>query len=182
MNDSGIIKLFYERNDSAVKFVNEMYGKKMQRLAERMLGSEEDAKECVNDALLRAWDSIPPNKPENLSAYMMALCRNIALNMIDWKKAKKRNAEILSLSSELKDCIPSGDIVDKDYDLTELLSAFLVGISKEKRTIFMRRYWYADSIAEIARLYGYRTGRVKVILHRVRKELKQYLKEEGVEV
>ncbi len=180
MNDSGIIKLFYERNDSAIKFVSEAYGAKMQRMAVRFLGSKEDAEECVNDALMRAWDSIPPNNPDNLSAYMMALCRNVALNMIDWKNTKKRNAEVVSLSSELENCIPSGCNIDKDYDLNQLFSTFLMGISKEKRTMFMRRYWYADSIEDIARTFGCSKSKVKVTLHRIRNELKEFLKEEGV--
>ena len=105
MNDSGIIRLFFERDDDAIKYTSDSYGGKMQRMAERMLGSEEDAKECVNDTLMKAWNTIPPSRPDNLQAYLMTLCRNIALNMIDWKKAKKRHAEVIELTKELENCI-----------------------------------------------------------------------------
>lgn len=180
MNDSGIIKLFFERDNDAVKYTNDNYGGKMRRMAEQMLGSREDAEECVNDTLMKVWDSIPPNNPNNLQAYIMKLCRNTALNMIEWKNAKKRYAEVVSLTKELEDCIPSGSTTDEDSELSEVLSAFLAGISKEKRTMFVRRYWFSDSIEDIANMFGCSQSKVKVTLHRIRKELKEFLKEEGV--
>ncbi len=180
MNDSGIIKLFFERDDDAVKYTSESYGLLMQRMAERILGSKEDAQECVNDTLMKVWNTIPPNRPNHLPAYLMTLCRNTALNMIVWKKAQKRNAEVISLTKELENCIPDNALTDEDYNLSELLNAFLVSISKEKRTMFVRRYWYSDSIEDIAKQFGCSQNKVKVTLHRIRKELKDFLKKEGV--
>ncbi len=181
MNDSGIIKLFFQRDNDAVKHTSDNYGGKMMRMAEQMLGSKEDAQECVNDTLLKVWDSIPPNNPDNLQAYIMRLCRNTALNMIEWKNAKKRHAEVISLTKELEDCIPGGETVDsEDSELSEVFSTFLKSISKEKRTMFVRRYWFSDSIEDIAKMFGCSQSKVKVTLHRTRKELKDYLIKEGV--
>ncbi|MBQ4284740.1 MAG: RNA polymerase sigma factor [Lachnospira sp.] len=182
MNDSGIIRLFFERDDDAIKYTSDSYGGKMQRMAERMLGSEEDAKECVNDTLMKAWNTIPPSRPDNLQAYLMTLCRNIALNMIDWKKAKKRHAEVIELTKELENCIPGKEYSDGGEDISELLSAFLKGLPKKNRMIFVRRYWYSDSIEDIAKMFGCSQSSVKVTLHRMRKELKKYLEQEGINI
>ncbi len=186
MNDSGIIRLFFKRDNDAIKYASEAYGTKMQYMAANMLGSKEDAEECVNDTLMKVWDTIPPNHPDNLAAYMFTICRNIALNKINWKNAKKRYAEVISLTEELENCIPDKGLVgggqaEDDY-LSEVISTFLAGISKEKRTMFVRRYWYSDDIDTIADMFGYSKSKVKVTLHRVRKELKKYLEKEGVKV
>lgn len=180
MNDFEIVRLFLERDSDAIKYTSESYGAIMQRMAERILGSKEDAEECVNDTLMKVWNTIPPNRPKHLPAYLMTLCRNTALNIIVWKKAQKRNAEVVSLTKELENCIPSGVEGNEDYNLSELLSAFLRGISKEKRNMFVRRYWYSDSLEDIAKMFGYSQSKVKVTLHRTRKELKEFLKKEGV--
>lgn len=185
MNDYEIVRLLFERDNDGIKYASELYSGRMQRMAENMLGSKEDAKECVNDALMRVWETIPPNQPDNLYAYIMTLCRNIAYNMIDWKNAKKRSAEIVPLTNELEMCVPDkltqGDMVD-EYALGEIISEFLEGIPKEKRIMFVRRYWYSDDVADIAKRFGCSKGRVNVTLHRVRKDLKKYLEEAGVRV
>ena len=185
MNDSGIISLLFERDKEAIKYTSEAYSGMMQRMAQNMLGSKEDAEECVNDTLMRVWDTIPPNHPNNLCAYIMTLCRNVAFNMIDWKNAKKRHAEVIPLTEELANCIPDNNTLPdniSDNGLSEIISAFLAGISKEKRVMFVRRYWYSDDIDTIAKMYGYSVSKVKVTLYRTRKELKEYLKKEGVAV
>lgn len=181
MEDKEIIALFFARNVEAIERTTNKYGKRLQKLAERILDSREDAAECVNDTFFRAWNSIPPAKPQYLYAYLACICRNEALNKLDYHHAGKRRAVFVELTKEMEACIPdNGQEEDASEELKELLNLFLRELSEEKRNLFLRRYWFGDSYKDMAKRFGYSESKVKVMLHRIRKELKNYLEKEGI--
>lgn len=184
MEDKEIIALYFTRDAEASKYTYEKYGDKLKKQAERILNSKEDAEECVNDALLNAWNAIPPNNPIYFGAYLSQICRNLALNRLDKNKAKKRKAVIVELTKEMEACIPDNRTAEQiaQKELAKLLNDFLKGLSEEKRNIFLRRYWYADSYKEIAKWFGCSEGKIKIVLYRTRSELKKFLQKEGVEL
>lgn len=181
MEDDKIIELLWNREEQGIKELENKYGKELKRLSERMVNAE-DAEECVSDTYIAVWNSIPPKKPDFLFAYISKICRNISLNKVEWNHASKRNAQIIELSSELEQCIPDMSNTLDIRELGDILSVFLHTLSDEKRKMFIRRYWYGDSINELAQLFGYRDSKVKSILFRVRNELREYLKKEGVAI
>lgn len=184
MEDQEIIALFWDRDNSAIHAAQEKYGGSLLHLAERLLHSPQDAEECVNDAYLKAWNAIPPERPSLLFAYLAKVCRNLALDRLDWRNAQKRKAEVVSLTLELGNCIPAGRNRDKleSWEIGELMTGFLRQLPEEQRNIFLRRYWYADSIRDIAWRYGYGESKVKTTLMRLRNKLRSYLEGEGVTV
>ena len=184
MEDEAIIALYFARSDSAITETSAKYGEKLQRLSERFLRAKEDAEECVNDTYLGAWNAIPPQKPLHFFAFLAKLCRNIACNRLDWLNAKKRSAEVISLTAEMAECLP-GEMDDEAMDarmLGELLNGFLKALPEDSRLIFMRRYWYMDSVKEIAARYKMGESRVKTSLHRTRQKLRAYLEKEDFSV
>ena len=182
MEDREIIAGLLRRDDTALEELQEKYGSRLFRLAGRFLSSREDAEEAVNDAYLRAWNTIPPQEPEHLFAYVAQLCRYAALEKVDWLTAKKRRGTVVELTEELAQCLPdtAAQRERESRELGEALNGFLATLDKEKRVLFLRRYWYGDSIREIAA--GSRVGesKVKTALVRVRKDLKNYLEKEGI--
>lgn len=183
MNDGEIVDAFLERDESAIEMVREKYGAKLGAIAFGLLGDRGHAEECVNDAYLAAWSSIPPHEPrEYLAAFLAKLVRANAIDRIRSGAAQKRCAELAELTKELESCIPAPLSTEQEVDGRELMravSAFLRGISEEKRAVFVRRYWYADSIEAIAKRGSMTRGKVKSILFRVRNELRLYLEKEG---
>lgn len=182
MEDKEIIALYFARDVEAITRTTSKYGGKLQLLAERMLGSKEDAAECVNDTYLRAWNSIPPAAPTYLSAYLTKICRNEVLNKLDYNKAGKRNGNLVELTREMEACIPDMHR-DEEIHIQELqtaLQSFLEELPEEKRNVFLRRYWFGDSCKEVAERFGYSEGKIKVMLHRIRKDLKKYLEKEDI--
>lgn len=177
MEDSEILKLFLERKEQAISELDHKYGTRLKLLAERMV-SAEDAKECVNDTYLAVWNSVPPNRPEYLFAYAAKICRNLALNKIEREQAAKRSAVVVQLSAELMECIPDNALAADETGLRELLVTFLGGLTEEKRKLFLRRYWYGESVKELAEAFGYRESKVKSMLFRLRKQLWNELKKE----
>ena len=155
------------------------YGKLCYRIAYGILSSREDAEKCVNDGYMRLWKSIPPQKPEKLSAYLAKIVRNLSLDRLDGRKSAKAGGK--ALIDELTDAIPdaSGDIVE-DVALRDALNRFFRGLSARDRKIFLGRYWYAADLATLARAYGESIASVKVVLHRTRLALKKALEEEGI--
>lgn len=138
--------------------------------------------ECVNDTYMKAWNSIPPARPEYLFAFLAASARNIAIDMIRKNTAEKRRAKVVELTKELEECIGDGGLqahLDKE-DIGEMLSHFLETVDKNKRIIFLRRYWYSDSIRDISERMQMSESAVKVTLHRMRKELRKYMESEGL--
>ena len=183
MEDQQIIQLYWLRSEQAIEETEKCYGGKLQGLAYRILGVQEDAQECVSDTYLAAWNSIPPQWPEYLFSYLAKICRNLCLDRLDWLNAAKRKGEVIALTREMELCIPDRR---RDFDLEgkalgEALNRFLGTISRENRMIFLRRYWFADSIAEIAARYGLTQSKVKTSLHRTRRKLSDFLKKEGME-
>ena len=177
MDDRDILELLWERNEQALAELERKYGTRLKTLAIRMV-SEEDAEECVNDTYLAVWNSVPPNRPEYLFAYAAKICRNLALNKVEQSKAAKRSAVVVELSAELMECIPNNTLTKDETGLRELLVTFLGGLPEDKRKLFLRRYWYGESVKELAKAYGYRESKVKSILFRLRKQLWNELKKE----
>ena len=180
MEDEKILELFQKRDEQALKEVQSKYGVKLQKLAFRFLGSEADAEECVNDVYFKAWNTIPVQKPEHLSAYLVQICRYTAFNMLDRRTAQKRNAVLVELTAEMEQCIPDTSIQETSGEISEILNQFLETLPKEKRIIFLRRYWYGDNISEIAQAFHCKEGRIRTILCRTRKKLEKFLKERSV--
>lgn len=184
MEDNQIIALFFARNEDAIRRTDDAYGPRLYRLADGILRSGQDAEESVNDTYLRAWDTIPPRKPTYFFAYLARICRNFALDKLDWKNAAKRRAEVVSLTQEMELCIPDTrqDRVLEGKELGRILDAFLRSLTPENRVVFLRRYWYADTVAEIAARYGLSESAVQMRLSRTRAKLCTYLEKEGIPV
>ena len=184
MDDSKIIELFFARNEDAIKHTDDTYGRRLFRLADNIVHNDQDAEESVNDTYMKAWDTIPPQRPEHFFAYIAKICRNFALKRIDWQKAKKRNAEVVTLTQEMENCIPDTyrDMEADERELGRILDAFLRTLTPENQMVFLRRYWYVDTIAEIAVRYGISESAVQMRLNRTRSKLAMYLAKEGIKV
>lgn len=182
MDDERIIELFFRRNEDAIKYTNENYGKRLFNLANNITKNDEDAEECVNSTYMKTWNTIPPQCPSFFFAYIAKICRHLALDRFDWNRAAKRQAEIVSLSYELEMCIPDSRSADelKAKELGAILDSFLHSLSRENRIIFMRRYWYADSVGQIAKRFEMSEGAVSMRLNRCREKLRAHLEKEGV--
>ena len=184
MDDSKIIALFFLRNEDAIRYTQDAYGRRLFVLADNIVRNDQDAEESVNDTYMKAWNSIPPQKPIRFFAYLARICRNFALDKLDWKKAAKRNAEVISLTQEMESCIPDR-VHDREMEAKELgqiLDAFLRTLTEDNLLVFLRRYWFADSIAEIAARYHISENAVSMRLNRTRAKLRTYLAKEGIRV
>ncbi len=183
MEDRQIVDLYWARSEDAIEKTQEKYGKYCLYIAKNILGSDEDAEECVNDAYVNVWNSIPPNRPEKLSAFIGKITRNLALNRISYKKAKKRAGQSELVLEELEECLPAmqGDPSD-ELLLRDALNCFLASLPRLTRMIFMKRYWYMASVRDIANDCGVGESRVKVTLMRTRTKLKEYLEKEGINI
>ena len=184
MEDAKIIDLYFARNEDAICQTDAAYGKKLFRLADRILQNAQDSEESVSDTYIKVWETIPPTRPTYFYAYLAKICRHFALGKLDWKAAAKRKAEIISLTDEMALCIPDRQ---KEAELSakeigRALNGFLEELSQESRVIFLRRYWFCDSIAQIAERYGISESKVKMRLHRTRMQLADYLDKEGITV
>lgn len=184
MDDSKIIELFFARNEDAIKHTDDTYGRRLFHLADNIVHNDQDAEESVNDTYMKAWDTIPPQRPEHFFAYIAKICRNFALKRIDWQKAKKRNAEVVTLTQEMENCIPDTyrNMEADERELGRILDAFLRTLTPENQMVFLRRYWYVDTIAEIAIRYGISESAVQMRLNRTRSKLAMYLAKEGIKV
>ena len=183
MEDERIIELFSERSEQAIRELELKYGKICYRFSYNILSSREDAEECVNDAYLGAWNTIPPARPNPLLAYILKIVRNISTKAYWKKEAAKRNSHYTVTLQEIEDCIADRRTVEDEVDAKELahiIEGFLDTLSPENRVIFMRRYWFSDSYSDIAELTGLSEKNVSVRLTRIRGKLKKYLKEREV--
>ena len=184
MEDHKIIDLYWARSQQAIVESDQKYGPYCRAIALGILAMREDAEECVNDTYLGAWNAIPPTRPAHFFAFLAKLCRNLACNRLDWLNAAKRRADVVSLTDELAACVPGAD-GGREQALRELgglLSDFLRGLPQESRLFFLRRYWFMDSVKEIAERYAVGESRVKTSLFRTRRRLREYLEKEGVSV
>lgn len=185
MEDSQIIELYWQRSENAIAETSRKYGKLCRHIAMNIVGNFSDAEECENDTYVAAWNSIPPTRPNVLSAFLSKIARNIALNRYEYNKAQKRNNEFDLILSELEECIADQNTVEKAYEdgvVAAMIDEFLVGLSKEKRIIFVRRYWYSDAVKDIAKRMQISESKVKTVLFRIRKELQEYLGQRGIVV
>ena len=184
MEDKTILDMYFSRDEEAIQYTDALYGKKLFALANRILFDRQDAEESVSDTYMKAWTAIPPNRPFHFYAYLAKICRFIALGKLDWNNAAKRKAEILSLTDEMEQCIPDERCAAEadTREIGRIITQFLGGISAESRVIFMRRYWFCDSIAEIAKRYSISQSKVKMRLQRTRQQLAEHLKKEGISV
>lgn len=180
MEDSKIIALFFARNEAAIAETDLAYGKRLRGLSYRIVGSREDAEENVNDTYWKAWNAIPPERPKHYFGFLASICRHLSLDRLDWNNAGKRKSEVISLTQELEGCIPSPESRWEQDALGEALNAFLHTLPRENRVIFLRRYWFGDSLGEIARRCGLRESAVQMRLNRMRKKLRSFLEKEGV--
>ena len=180
MEDREIIALFFERNEAAIAEASRKYGAYLHCIARNVLGDDAFAEECVNDAYYKAWENIPPMRPERLGAWLGRLTRNIALNRLEKSHAEKRGGgETDAAFSELEGCIPSNspDIAES-IAFKNALNAFLASLPIEARRIFIQRYWYFLSVDEIARENGVTKSKVKTSLMRTRNKLRIHLEKE----
>lgn len=179
MNDGQIIDLFWERSQDAIAETSAKYGSYCHSIAFGILHSRLDAEECVNDTWLRTWDAIPPERPQRLPAFLGRITRNLALDRYDYLHAEKRSAPTDDLFSELSECIPSGRDEFAGLELRMLLSQFLRGLEPKPRNLFLRRYWYCDSVEELSKRFGMGQSAVKSSLFRTRNKLRVFLEKEG---
>lgn len=181
MDDSTIIALFNERSQKAIEQLSEKYGKTALTISINILKDEEDAKECVNDSYQSLWDKIPPESPSHLRAYFFSTVRNQSLKKYRSNTAKKRNSYYDSALSELENVLATENTVEEEINIKELSKAvnnFLGTLSKENRIIFVRRYFYGDSVGNIGELTGKSPHFVSVRLSRTREKLKEFLRKE----
>ena len=186
MEDHEIVSLFWARREEAIPAAAEKYGQGCTALSLGILGSAEDAEECVSDAYLRAWEAIPPHRPEKLGAFLMKLTRNLSFSRWRQRRAEKRGGGEVALAlSELGEIVSGGESAEEAVDrkaLTEELEAFLRGIDSRKRALFLRRYWYAHSVKDIAADAGMSPAAVTMTLRRLREQLRSHLTERGYDL
>ena len=184
MNDNEIVTLYFERNEKAISETAKKYGNYCFSISYKILQSLEDAEECVNDTWQSAWGSIPPQRPERLSVYLGKITRNLSLNRLKrYNSAKRGNGQINVALAELEESIPAAgrtETLVEQKQVTAVIERFLSVQPPMKRRIFLRRYWYLESVAEIARFYAISESRVTSILFRMRKELKSGLEKEDI--
>lgn len=181
MDDKQIIQLFFRRSKEAISAFSEKYGAKLHSLANAIIGDYHDAQECVNDTLLALWNTIPPQEPDPLLTYACRITRNIALNLVRNESAqRRRSAYDLSLD-ELSDHIGAASL-ENELDvhlLGQCINDFLGTLSRDNRRIFLRRYWFGDSVKDIAKTFSLSENTVSTRLNRIRNKLKDYLTQEG---
>ncbi len=183
LQDHEIVDLLFAHEELGLKELSRKYGKTCDIIAKNILGSWSDAEECTNDAYFEIWKTIPPNRPYRLSAYLFAIVRHRCIARYHEKTAQKRNSHYDTALDELQECISSPDTVEKALEtkeLSEKLNHFLETLKEEDRKMFVRRYWYADSVTNIATLTHKSAHYVSVRLSRIRMRLKKYLSEKDV--
>ena len=184
MEDTRIIELYWERDEQAITETGAKYGVYCRAIAMQILQNGEDAEECVNDTYLRVWESIPPQRPLRLAAYLGAITRRLALDRWRRRQADRRGGGQVALSlEELGVCMPAGHFVEDALDEKEaaaLISDFIRALPRAEGDVFLRRYWYFDSVEQIADRYGYSQSKVKMILKRTRDKLREVLEKEGI--
>ena len=183
MDDGKIIELFYERSEQAIIELSNKYGAVCSKVAFNILNNMQDTEECVNDAYLGTWNTIPPQNPNPLLSYVCKIVRNIAIKKYHSNTAAKRNSLYDVALDELENCFPSTASVEDEYnamELSQIIDEFLATLTLENRIMFVRRYWYSDSIENLAKLFQTNNHKISVRLSRTREKLKKYLIEKGV--
>lgn len=182
MEDYRIVDMYWDRNEGAIAESDRKYGRMLNSLSFALLSSREDAEECVNDTYVDAWNAMPTARPENLGAFLSKITRRISIDRFRKQHRQKRGG-LDNLTLELTDCIPSSESVESEYEnrqLREHLDSFLYSLDKEKRVMFIRRYFYSHSVEQISEQMNISVPKVKTTLFRIRKSLKEYLEKEGL--
>lgn len=184
MEDSQIIDLFFKRDEKAITCIAEQYGHYCTSIAYNILRNREDCEECVSDTWLHAWNSIPPDCPLRLRAWLGQITRNLSFDLYRKNHRQKRGSgELPFILSELEGCLPAKSTIDsrlEEVEIARCVSNFLRSIGREARVIFVRRYFYNDSILQIAKRYKISQSKVKSALYRTRRQLRLYLEQEGI--
>lgn len=175
MEDRKLMSLLFARSEDAIRGLQLRFGKRLLSIAMNLLNNREDAQECVNDTYWAVWNAIPPAEPDPLAPYVYRTGKNITLNVLRSKGTQKRGGYVLSLD-ELSDCVSAPTA---DRELGEGLNQWLSGLKQADKAIFLRRYWFGDSVKDIARCLHMTENSVSVRLHRLRNDLKAYLTKEG---
>lgn len=184
MEDARIVDLYWARSETAIDETSTKYGKYCYTIAHNILANAEDADESVNDTYLDAWNSMPPHRPVILSTFLGKITRRISIDKWRSHSAEKRGGgEIILALDELSDCVPSSRNVEQEVEaamLGKLIDNFVMSLPIMERRVFICRYWYLDPIASICQQFGFSQSKVKVMLHRTRNSLRNYLEKEGV--
>ena len=187
MDDSKIVDLYFSRDEAAIAETKRKYGTKLRAAANRILNDTQSAEECENDTYMRAWNLIPPNEPRTyLFAFLGKITRHLAIDICRKRDSEKRSAIFCELTEEISECMPSAGISVEETvecsELAEAINSFLDCFSSEQQNVFVRRYWFFDTVPEISRRYGFTQSKVKMILSRMRAELRDYLERKGFTV
>lgn len=183
MEDQELMELFYVRSERAVRQMQDQYGGYFTQIARNILQDRRDAEECVNDALLAVWNTVPPQRPKPLLTYACRIVRNLAIKKYHFNRAQKRNSHYDVALDELEECIQAKNTVEGEYavkETAEAINRFLEGLEKQNRRMFVRRYWFADSLTDMAETFHLSERNVSLRLLRIRKRLKKYLEKEGI--
>lgn len=185
MNDEQIVELYWARSETAIVETEKKYGRYCHYIAYQILYNDEDAKEVVNDTYLKTWNTIPPQRPDLLRPYVGMISRQLALDVYKEQHAQKRGGQVSLVLDELSECIPdndSGADIGESVALSDALSRFIWTLPQRTRNIFVRRYFYISTIAEIAKDFSMKESNVTMHLLRTRKKLEQFLKKEGFDI
>ncbi len=184
MDDQQIIDLYFDRNEQAITETNVKYGKLCHSIAYNILSNREDSEECVNDTYIGVWNAIPPTRPNNFMAFVCRIARNLSLKRLEFLKREKRSADVILSLDELSAVLPDERYAPdvSDEDVGRLISQFLRTQKEDVRNVFIRKYYFFDSVKEIAERYSFTESKVKNMLFYTRNKLKDYLIKEGVEI
>ena len=184
MDDQKIIDLYFDRNEQAITETDVKYGKLCHNIAYNILSNREDSEECVNDTYIGVWNAIPPTRPDNFMAFVCRIARNLSLKRLEFLKREKRSADVILSLDELSAVLPDERYAPdvSDEDVGRLISQFLRTQKEDVRNVFIRKYYFFDSVKEIAERYSFTESKVKNMLFYTRNKLKDYLIKEGVEI
>ena len=184
MDDLKIIELYFGRDEQAIKETDSKYGKLCHSIAYNILNNREDSEECVNDTYVGVWNAIPPTRPNNFMAFICKIARNLSLKRLEFTKREKRSADIIISFEELVAVLPDERYAPNisDEDIGKVISEFLRNQKEDAKNVFIRKYYFFDSISEIAKRYSFTESKVKNMLFYTRNKLKDYLIKEGVEI
>ena len=185
MDDEKIIEMLFSRAEESISVIDEKYGAACKKIAKDILGNEQDAEECVSDAYLGVWNTVPPERPKPFSTFLYRILRNLSLKKLTANKAKKRSAMFEELITELEDYLPSTETVEKRMEQMELAKAideFLETLTPDNRKVFLRRYWFSESYERIANDLCMSVGNVSMRLVRTREKMRKFLEERGIDI
>ena len=182
MEDQRIVDLYWNRDEDAILHTQRKYGGLCQTIANNILGNPQDAEECVNDAYLKVWNSIPPERPESLLGFLSRVVRNISLDKYRFNRAEKRSRGADILFSELEECLSDESLaaLNEDEGIVDAINRFLKTLDQENRILFVRRYYYMDSNEMLAKTFGMNDNTIRQRLFRMRENLKKFLEKEGI--